>query len=196
MNRNKDTNETKLSWIVVGLGNPGSKYEHTRHNIGRDIVQMFQTCRQEPPSDIVDVQVILPDTYMNLSGGPVAKALGKYKTERTENAKRLIVVHDDIDLPFGEVKISRSRGSGGQKGVEDILKAIGTKDFIRVRIGIIPVYFGTPRKPRGGDAVTRFVLKKFGITERSKLPEVIERAGNAIEEIIKNGAESAMNKFN
>ncbi|MCD5384653.1 MAG: aminoacyl-tRNA hydrolase, partial [Candidatus Pacebacteria bacterium] len=77
MNRNKDTNETKLSWIVVGLGNPGSKYEHTRHNIGRDIVQMFQTCRQEPPSDIVDVQVILPDTYMNLSGGPVAKAMQK-----------------------------------------------------------------------------------------------------------------------
>ncbi len=182
----------KQGWIVVGLGNPGKEYENTRHNIGRDAVKMFQQCRQGTPDDIVEsmVEVVIPDTYMNLSGGPVAKAMQK------SPESELIIVHDDIDLPFGEVKVSVGRGSGGQKGVEDIIKALGTKDFVRVRIGIIPVFLGKPRKPRGGNAVAKFVLKKFGIIERGKLQEVLEKSNNAIIEIINNGAESAMNKFN
>jgi PTH1 family peptidyl-tRNA hydrolase len=179
-----------LNKLVVGLGNPGSDYARTRHNVGRSAVEVF---RDSFVVSDADVEILLPDVYMNLSGGPVAKVLGKDKAERMANADRLIVVHDDIDLPFGEVKVSIGRGSGGQRGVESIIKAIGTKEFVRVRIGIMPVHFGKPRKPR--DAAV-FVLKKFGIIERSKLPEILEWAGKAIDEIIKNGPQSAMNKFN
>ncbi len=193
-NTDKKLNLSNIKWLVVGLGNPGEKYNNTRHNIGSMAVQTF---RQETPGDIIsDVEVLLPDTYMNLSGGPVAKALGKDKAERIKNAQSLIVVHDDIDLPFGEVKISIGRGSGGQKGVESIIKSIGTRDFIRVRIGIVPIHFGKMRKPKGGNTVARFVLKRFGLLERNKLPEILEKASNAILEITQNGVESAMNKFN
>lgn len=170
------------SWIVVGLGNPGEKYAHTRHNIGRTVVEQL--------APLVGVTRVIPDTYMNLSGGPVAKAT------REHPEAKLVIVHDDIDLPYGEVKVSVGKGSGGQKGVEDIIQALGTKDFIRVRIGIVPVHFGTPRKPKGSEAVSRFVLKPFGILERGKLPEVLRRASAAIEEIVTNGPTIAMNKFN
>ncbi len=176
-----------LDKLVVGLGNPGGKYKGTRHNVGRMAVELFQ---ESLGAFGGSVEVLLPDTYMNLSGGPVAKALQK------NPGSELVIVHDDIDLPYGEVKVSVARGSGGQKGVEDIIKAVGTKEFTRVRIGIVPVFFGKPRKPKGGEAVSRFVLKKFGITERGKLPEILNRASNAIIEIIKNGTDSAMNKFN
>ena len=182
-------------WFVVGLGNPGSKFEHTRHNVGRDAVALWSSkCRASDCS--ADVDVLLPETFMNLSGGPVAKALGKDKAERTMAAGRLIVVHDDIDLPFGEVKVSKGSGSGGQKGVESIIKAIGTKDFVRVRIGIVPVFLGNMRKPKGSRAVSNFVLKKFGILERNELSNILSRAGEAITEIIERGHQSAMNKFN
>ncbi len=185
-------------WLVAGLGNPGSEFEHTRHNVGRDAAALYkQTCRQGSPGDMLgSVEVMLPETFMNLSGGPVAKALGKDKAERIRNAERLIVVHDDIDLPFGEIKVSKGSGSGGQKGVESIIKAIGTKDFVRVRIGIVPVFLGKPRKPKGSRAVSSFVLKKFGILERNELPNILSRAGEAITEIIEHGHQRAMNKFN
>ncbi len=186
----KKSDVSNNKWLVVGLGNPGEEYDNTRHNVGRMAVQIF---RHEA---LCNVKVLLPDTYMNLSGGPVAKALGKDKTERIKNAQSLIVVHDDIDLPFGEIKISIGRGSGGQKGVESIIKSIGTKDFIRVRIGIVPIHFGKMRKPKGNNAVARFVLKKFGLLERNKLSEILKKANNAILEITQNGVESAMNKFN
>ncbi len=182
------------NWIVVGLGNPGQEYALTRHNVGRMAVDYFQSLQTSHDFHDSLVQVVVPDTYMNLSGGPVAKAIQKSR-DNGKNGK-LLIVHDDIDLPFGSVKVSVGKGSGGQKGVEDIIKAVGSKDFVRVRIGIVPVFFGKPRKPKGGKAVSNFVLKKFGITERGKLPEILERSNNAIIEIINNGAESAMNKFN
>jgi PTH1 family peptidyl-tRNA hydrolase len=174
-------------WILVGLGNPGAKYEGTRHNIGKDIVSKVSF---QP-----GVRILTPETYMNLSGGPVAKALGATKQERALHAPRLIVVHDDLDVPFGEVKVSTSRSAGGHNGVADIIKAIGSKDFVRVRIGVLPVFLGQPRRPKGG-AVEAFVLKKFGFLERTSLSEVEEKARGAIDEIVKNGAQSAMNKFN
>ncbi len=187
MDKNADTN-----WLVVGLGNPGAEHEHTRHNIGRDVVEYFQQCLLPSLSAevIACTHVVLPDTYMNLSGGPVAKAMQK------SPSSRLIIIHDDIDLPFGEVKVSVSKGSGGQRGVEDIIKALGTKDFVRVRVGIVPVFFGKARKPRGSAAVSKFVLKHFGILERNRLSEILSRAGKAIAETITNSPESAMNRFN
>ncbi len=181
-----------INWLIVGLGNPGSEYEGTRHNIGKDIVGRFK--KRFETFD--NVEVLVPDTYMNLSGGPVAKALGKDKQERRANAQYLIVVHDDIDLPFGDVKVSKARGSGGQKGVEDIVKAIGTKDFVRVRIGVTPVFLGKQRKPRGSRAVSSFVLKKFGILERKEISNIFDRVSRVVEEIVKYGVDSAMNKFN
>ncbi len=189
---NKETTK-QTNWLVVGLGNPGKEYEDTRHNVGRMAVEMFEESQINQGSPSSSVRVVLPDTYMNLSGGPVAKAMQKAPKDKLS---RLIIVHDDIDLPYGEVKMSVGRGSGGQKGVEDIIKALGTKDFIRVRIGIIPVHFGKMRKPKGGDAVARFVLKKFGMLERTKLAEILGRASKAISEVIENGTQSAMNKFN
>jgi PTH1 family peptidyl-tRNA hydrolase len=178
-------------WIVVGLGNPGKEYAETRHNVGRMATDLIKGMGGALPSEL---ELITPSTYMNLSGGPVAKAMQKSKANGME--PRLIIVHDDIDLPFGEVKVSVGKGSGGQRGVQDIIKAIKTKDFVRVRIGIVPVYFGKARKPKGSKAVSKFVLKSFGITERCKLPEVLERASNAIITIVEDGAQIAMNKFN
>jgi len=174
------------NWLIVGLGNPGEKYAETRHNVGRMAVKIFQDSSRAFDAG---VQVVVPDTYMNLSGGPVAKAMQK------NPESRLIIVHDDIDLPFGEVKVSEGKGSGGQKGVEDIIKALQTKDFIRVRIGITPVFFGKERRPHGA-AVARFVLKRFGVLERGQLPEILDRASNAIAEVIEKGVQKAMNKFN
>ena len=192
--KGRENNTDTPSWVIAGLGNPGQKYESTRHNIGAAVVDSFV----EQKGDILienDCMAFIPDCYMNLSGGPVAKALGNNKKERTEHAKSLIVVHDDLDIPFGEVKISIGRGAGGHNGVADIIKAIGTKDFIRVRIGIVPVFFGTERRPKG-KAVETFVLKSFSLTERCKIQSVITKALQAIEIIVTKGPQQAMNEVN
>lgn len=173
------------TWTVVGLGNPGDKYKNTRHNVGRMAVEVFAETQAAG-----EVNIVLPETYMNLSGGPVKRAM------RDKTVDKLIIVHDDIDLPFGEVKVSVGKGSGGQKGVEDIIKALGTKEFVRVRIGIIPSYFGTQRKPKGTQVVSRFVLKPFGILERMRLADLLNRASDAVTEVVRNGPSIAMNKCN
>ncbi len=197
MNKVKNTIKQN-DWLIVGLGNPGERYRDTRHNAGKMAVEKFEQDLQEY-SHIISgnkVKVLFPDTYMNLSGGPVSEALGKNKQERKKHAHKLIVVHDDIDLPFGAVKISYGKGSGGQKGVEDIIKSLGTKEFARVRIGIVPVFFGKMRKPQGARAVSAFVLKRFGILEKRELPKILERVSYALTEIIKYGVQKAMNSVN
>ncbi len=199
---------------IVGLGNPGKKYEKTRHNVGFRAVDEIAVNFQFPifnfqsifnaqisKGEIANQKIILvkPQTFMNNSGKSVKILNTKYKIQDTN----LFVVHDDIDLPFGKIKIVKSRGAAGHKGIESIIKELGTKNFVRFRIGIKPQ---TTEKPAGSYAVrrirqntkflARFVLQKFNKEEEKILKKVIEKAVEAIEMAIKEGAEKAMNQYN
>jgi PTH1 family peptidyl-tRNA hydrolase len=194
-------------FYVVGLGNPGDKYKNTRHNIGwlaldhvREQAGMPTLVHEKQKSAEVTegmvaekpVTVIYPDTFMNNSGSAVIKFVKK------SEADTLIVLHDDIDLPFGEIKVSKGRGDGGNNGIKSIIQKLGSKDFVRIRIGIAPTSFwtGETKRPRGGGPLERFVLKAFSKKEEKQLEEVSERAFGALQEILSSGVESAMNKYN
>ena len=164
-------------YIVVGLGNPDKEYERTRHNAGRMAADLVA---KNPPAGEDGVKVVVPDTYMNKTGSVVAKIV---KTKKA--AEKLIVIYDDLDLPIGEMKISYNRGSGGHKGLESIIRAIKTKEFIRIRIGI------------GKKADTeKHILSKFSKGEMEKLKKVFKDVVAAVETIVDSGLERAMNEFN
>lgn len=192
---------------IVGLGNPGEKYKNTRHNIGwlvldyvREQVGMPSLVHEKQNSAEVTegqvagepVTIIYPDTFMNNSGAAVVKFVKK------NEAEKLIVLHDDIDLPFGQIKIGKGRGDGGNNGIKSIIQKLETKDFVRIRIGIAPRSFwtGKTRRPAGGGPLERFVLKPFSTKEAKQLADVQQLAYSALEEILKNGPEAAMNRFN
>ena len=126
--------------LIIGLGNPGKKYEKTRHNIGSKAIDELRFL------NLKNVVLTKPQTFMNESGKTVKNLLKNYKTK----PDNLIVMHDDIDLPIGKIRIVKNRGAAGHKGVESIIKALGTKNFIRFRIGIQP-----KRKPANSSAVRR-----------------------------------------
>lgn len=173
-------------YIIVGLGNSGEEYKNTRHNTGRIIEDHVSTSIKEK------AKFVSLNTFMNKSGLAVAKII-KNKT----TAKKLIVIHDDMDLPLGTLKISYGRGSGGHRGVESIIKAIKTKDFIRLRVGIVPTTpTGKLKKPKDEQAVLDFILGKFKNSEEQVLQKVFKNASVAIQTIITEGKEIAMNKFN
>jgi len=183
-------------FLIVGLGNPGKKYINTRHNVGFRVVDELKKKLSFPDfvfdkksnsllSKKDEVIMVKPNTYMNLSGS-TARALSKYYKMAEESQ---IIIHDDIDLPLGKIRISKDRGSAGHKGVESIIKDLKTKNFIRIRIGILPEN-GKPKKAE------EFVLKKFTDKEENIIIEVIETAVKAVEVTIEEGAEKAMNKFN
>ena len=194
-------------FYIVGLGNPGDKYKGTRHNVGwvvldflREELRMPNLMHEKQNSAEVTegiisgeaVTVVYPDTYMNNSGAAVAKFVSKDESEK------LIVIHDDIDLPFGEVKIGKGKGDGGNNGIKSIIQKLGTKDFVRVRVGIAPTSFwtGETKRPKGGGPLERFVLKPFSKKEDKQLESVKRLAMSAVQEIIEKGAVVAMNKFN
>lgn len=143
--------------LIVGLGNPGKKYQNTRHNIGARMVDKLPK-----RSGFI---VVKPKTFMNQSGKAV-KALIKFYKIKPEN---LWIIHDDIDLPLGKIRISKGRGSGGHKGVQSIIDELGTKDFWRLRIGICP----KEGKPKN---IEKFVLQKFTKEEEKIVKEVIKKA--------------------
>ncbi len=194
-------------YYIVGLGNPGEKYERTRHNVGW---QALDICLQAwgIPSLLLDnkmsgrvtegplgesyVKVLYPDTFMNNSGAAVVKFVPAKETAQ------LVVVHDDVDLPLGEIKVTKGRGGGGNNGVQSVIQKLGTKDFVRVRIGVAPksLFTGATKRPSGGGPLERFVLKPFGILEQRQLPDVYERTKQALEIIVQEGVEVAMNKCN
>jgi peptidyl-tRNA hydrolase, PTH1 family len=165
--------------LIIGLGNPGEKYENTRHNIGSRIIEELE------PLALTKLILAKPTTFMNESGKAVKSLARRYKVK----ADDLIVIHDDIDLPLGKIKISQGSGSAGHKGVGSIIENLGTKDFIRIRIGILP----DSGKPEN---VEDFVLKKFSKEEEKILEEVIEKTTEAIKILIQDGPEKAMNEFN
>jgi PTH1 family peptidyl-tRNA hydrolase len=146
-----------MKTLIVGLGNPGKKYEKTRHNVGFRVIDELE--KQIFNSDII---LLKPDNFMNNSGRAVKKAL-KYSSLNTQD---LIVVHDDIDLSLGDIRVSKNSSSAGHKGVQSIIDTLGTKDFTRIRIGI---------RPQHEIDTTEFVLKNFTKVEEKQLPDIIKK---------------------
>ncbi len=192
-----------MTVVIIGLGNPGSKYEHSRHNAGRMAVEKFATL--EKCGDFLykkkinalmtsciikgtSIKIILPETMMNNSGKSASVLI------RSKNAaKKLIVVHDDIDLPIGNIKMVFNHGSGGHKGVESIMRAIKTKEFTQIKIGISPsTPKGKIRKPIGEDNVIRHVLGTFSPKEQVQLRSALKRAVEAMQIFISDGIEKAI----
>ncbi|MBZ9572310.1 aminoacyl-tRNA hydrolase [Patescibacteria group bacterium] len=188
--------------LIIGLGNPGEKYAKTRHSLGFRIVDKFRMRKKfssfkfsKKINSLISrgkfnkkkIILVKPQTFMNKSGKAV-KFLIKNLKLKTRN---LFVVHDDIDLPLGETKISIGRGSAGHKGVQSIIDELGSKNFVRFRIGIKPKpYTLTPK------TLESFVLKKFNKKEERILRKVIKKTVEAIEVALKEGVGKAMNEFN
>ena len=160
-------------YIVVGLGNPGWEYSHTRHNTGRLATEFMS-------GKVSNIKILTPDTFMNKTGPAVAKVMAGKSAK-----KSLIVVYDDLDLPLGSLKISYNRSSGGHKGLESIIRALKTKEFIRIRIGI----------DKKGD-VEKYILGQFKKPELKALKKVFKKVTEAVQMIVEEGREKAMNKFN
>ena len=182
-------------WAVVGLGNPGERYAGTRHNAGALALEvLLERCGARLRSHksgclIAEVRLggrpavlARPTSYMNDSGRPVRALAAFFKIA----PERLIVLHDEIDLPFGVVRLKWSGGTAGHNGLRSLVSHLGTKDFVRVRIGV-----GRPQR----DAVEH-VLDAFSGAERKELPAVLERAADAAERVIEVGIERAMNELN
>jgi PTH1 family peptidyl-tRNA hydrolase len=185
--------------FIVGLGNPGAEYERTRHNLGFMLVDMLaretgaqikrRECRALVGRAELEgqrVELVKPQTYMNLSGEAVACLLAR----QPENHPRrsLIVISDDLALPFGAIRL-RPRGSaGGHNGLKSIIAAIKTEGFIRLRIGIQPEH-------PVSDA-SRFVLDEFSRTERAELEKILERSAEALRAILRDGIDKAMSQYN
>jgi PTH1 family peptidyl-tRNA hydrolase len=188
---------TQIEWVIVGLGNPDEQYRRSRHNLGFMALDRLASRHGAAlgqrrfkahlgRAEIAGHQVILgePQTYMNLSGEAVAPLLGYFKVEPA----RLIVIHDELDLPTGTVRVKRGGGHAGNNGIRSIIDALGHGDFVRVRIGI-------GRPPQGRDAIG-YVLQPLKAEEMEVFDPAIERAADAVEEIVESGVERAMNKFN
>lgn len=189
-------------WCVVGLGNPGPTYAANRHNLGQMVLDelarrtgahlaahrtrnvLAEARLGMLPGGVPGPRVVLakPTTYMNTSGGPV-KALASYFDVPAE---RVVVVHDELDIPFGELRLKIGGGEGGHNGLRDISKALGTKDYVRVRAGV--------GRPPGRMDTADYVLKDFGTTERKELPFLIDSAADAVEAIVTEGLIAAQNR--
>lgn len=170
-----------MQWIVAGLGNPGNEYIGTRHNTGRDFLHAFEGKLPK------NVKAITPDVYMNNSGGPLKKLIPSKKA-----AEKLIVLHDELDLPLGRIKISYGSSAGGHNGVKSVQAALKTQDFTRIRIGISPATPGGKLKRPDAEKIVDFVLGKFKPTEVEKLKKSKKLALEAIEIIVKEGPQAAM----
>jgi len=189
-------------WVVVGLGNPGPRYTGNRHNVGQMTVDAlaarsdgrFRSHRGHAqvadvrlgtgPGGVPGPQVVLVKTtgYMNLSGGPVASVLA------TRGASdRLIVVHDDLDIPFGQVRLKVGGGEGGHNGLRSISAALGSREYLRVRVGI--------DRPPGRMDAADYVLRDFTATERRELPWLVDAAADAVEMVVTQGLAAAQQRF-
>jgi PTH1 family peptidyl-tRNA hydrolase len=194
-------------FYIVGLGNPGSEYETTRHNTGRIVLSAFLKKNDFPAPAFVPkinalvsesklgkekVTAVMPETFMNKSGAAVGKLVKSVKA-----AERLIVIHDDLDIPLGKFKISFNKNSGGHKGVESVIRAVKTKTFIRIRVGISPTTpSGKLKKPTDEKATIDFILAKFKPAELKTLKKVAKNAAEAIAMIVTEGREKAMAEYN
>jgi peptidyl-tRNA hydrolase, PTH1 family len=183
-------------WIVVGLGNPGPEYAGNRHNAGHMVIAVladrmsagFKAHRTR--CDIAEgrlagqvVTLARPRSYMNLSGGPVAALAAFYKVP----ADRIVVVHDELDIPFGAIRLKLGGGDNGHNGLRSITAALTTRDYYRVRFGI--------GRPPGRMDPAAYVLKDFAAPERKDLPLEVDRAADAVEALLAKGLTSAQNEY-
>lgn len=186
------------SWLVVGLGNPGPKYETTRHNVGQMAVDVLadriggKFSPHRAGARIAEgrirpggAKLILAKSngYMNTSGGPVS-GLAKYFGVSPD---RVIVIHDELDVPFDAIKLKQGGGHGGHNGLRDIAKALATPEFLRVRVGV--------GRPPGQQDPADFVLKPFSSTERSTLGVLLEDAADAAEMLVDEGLVAAQQRY-
>jgi PTH1 family peptidyl-tRNA hydrolase len=184
-------------WLVLGLGNPGPRYEATRHNIGQMVIDELAARRNETfrahkaNARVVETwlrpggdKIVLakPNTFMNVSGGPAAGLAKFYGVD----PERVIVVHDELDIPFDTIKLKTGGGHGGHNGVRDVAKALGTPEFARVRVGI--------GRPVGRQDPADWVLDPFGSVERKTLPNLVSDAADAVEQVIGEGLLAAQQK--
>jgi PTH1 family peptidyl-tRNA hydrolase len=176
--------------LIIGLGNPGTEYEKTRHNAGRIIVGLIEKKLEE--KNIKALKFLTPDTFMNNSGKAVAPFI-KSKKDLSE----LIVIYDDIDLPMGKMKISFNRSSGGHNGVESIIKHVKSQEFLRIRIGICPTTpTGKNKKPKGEEKVLKFLLGEFKKDELDELKKLSKKIVEAVVTIYTESKEKAMSLYN
>ena len=186
------------SWLIVGLGNPGTEYAYNRHNVGQMVLDElsarvgggFKSHKSraqvlEGRLGIGGPRVVLakPLSYMNVSGGPVS-ALAKFYDV---DPAHIIAVHDEIDIPFNTVKLKIGGGEGGHNGLRDISKALATKDYLRVRVGV--------GRPPGRMDTADFVLRDFATAEKKELPFLIDTAADAVEALVRDGLQAAQQKF-
>lgn len=186
-----------MTWFIVGLGNPGKKYENTRHNIGFNVLNLFaeeikanfQTKKNyeiaEGYLNGIPVYLLKPLTFMNLSGKAVIEFV-KYKN--FSGFSQTLVIYDDLDLPVGKIRLKWDGGSGGHKGVNSIINELGTKDFYHLKIGI--------GRPPLKELIENYVLDKFNKDEREIIDAAINKAVLCITALIEQGPQIAMNKFN
>lgn len=184
-------------YIIIGLGNPGKKYEHTRHNAGFDAIDKIaerhgisvnkikhKALIGEGRIGTEKVVLIKPQTYMNLSGESVISAYQFYKID----IENIIVLYDDIDLDIGKLRIRKKGSAGSHNGMKSIIKCLNTQDFPRVRIGV--------SKPEQGRDLADFVLSRVPKDMQVCMDEAIEKAADTVEEIVSSGIDKAMNKYN
>ena len=182
-------------WLVFGLGNPGDQYAKTRHNIGQMVVDYLASnskyASHKSRTEITDIHLgsiavtlVKSKLYMNESGAPIKALADFYKVPATN----LIVIHDELDIPFNTIRIKQGGGDNGHNGLKDITMHFGGPDYFRVRMGI--------GRPAGPQDPADFVLKPFTSTEKKELDEFIARSAAAIERLIEKGLEAAQQEFN
>jgi PTH1 family peptidyl-tRNA hydrolase len=188
---------SETTFLIIGLGNPGREYKDNRHNVGFMLIDRLAVrldarmnrlqSKALVSSVLIDEHKIIlakPQTYMNLSGDSVGGLARFYKVP----LEQVLVAHDDLDLPFGTIRVRPGGGPGGQKGVASAIQRLGSKDFPRLRIGI--------GRPPGRMDPARFVLQDFPNSEQLTLSEVLDRAAEAVLSFVRDGVQAAMNKFN
>jgi PTH1 family peptidyl-tRNA hydrolase len=192
----KDPAMADERWIIAGLGNPGPEYAGNRHNSGHMVVDLLaermgarfkahRTRNEVADGRLAGVPVTLakPRTYMNTSGGPVAALASFYKVP----PERMVVVHDELDIPFGAIRIKLGGGDNGHNGLRSITRSLGTNEYYRVRFGI--------GRPPGRMDAAAFVLRDFSAAERKELPLLLDRSADAVEALLSKGMAAAQNTF-
>lgn len=185
------------TWLVVGLGNPGPEYEATRHNVGQRVLDVLggrmggrfgahrahaRVCEGRLAAGGPKLVLAKPSSFMNVSGGPVAALATYFRVP----AERVVVVHDDLDLPADTLRLKRGGGHGGHNGVRDVAKALGTPEFLRVRIGI--------GRPPGRQDPAEFVLRAVPAAERETLGVLLEEAADAVDLLVAEGLLAAQQR--
>ena len=184
-------------YLIVGLGNPGPAYENSRHNIGSQVIlrwghelgvaltrKRFQSRHTRTVIQGRKITLLCPETFMNLSGNAVRAFADYYDVDHGS----ILVIHDDLDLPVGKIKVARKGGSGGHKGLDSLIRHLGTRDFPRLKIGI--------GRPRYDESVEDFVLAPFYRDQKDVIDRVVAEAVRACELFVLDGVESAMNTIN